>query len=200
MEVLYLMKFKRLNINYKWTINAFIFSFVLAVIMNFSSDILLKKSNIIIAFFVLLLIVLMGILFDVIGIAVATGNEEPFHSMASNKVLGAKQSIKLIRNANIVTNFCNDIIGDICGIVSGAALTSIIAKLSLTGTKSTIYATIFGGILSAVTIGGKALGKNLGMHRSQSIIFAVGIFLAWIEKNTGINFFPSNSKGIKNRK
>lgn len=194
------MRSKKLNINYKWTINAFIFSFVLAVIMNFSSDILLKKSNIIIAFFVLLVIVSTGILFDIIGIAVATGFEEPFHSMASNKVFGAKQSIKLIRNADIVTNFCNDIIGDICGIVSGAALTSIIAKLSLSGAKSTIYATIFGGILSAVTIGGKALGKNFGIHESQSIIFAVGIFLAWIEKYTGIDFFSSNSKRNKSRK
>ncbi|HHV73729.1 MAG TPA: hypothetical protein GXX41_03535 [Thermoanaerobacterium sp.] len=188
------MKSKKFNINYKWTINAFIFSFIFAVILNFSSDVLLKKSNIIIAFFVLLVIVLIGVLSDIIGIAVATGTEEPFHSMASNKVFGAKQSIKLIRNANIVTNICNDIIGDISGIVSGAALSSIIAKLSISSTKSTIYATVFGGILSAVTIGGKSLGKNLGMYKSQSIIFAVGILLAWLEKNTGIEFFPSNSK------
>ncbi|MEG6565844.1 hypothetical protein V6B95_02590 [Thermoanaerobacterium saccharolyticum] len=192
------MKSKKFNINYKWTINAFIFSFIFAVILNFSSDVLLKRSNIIIAFFVLLVIVFIGVLSDIIGIAVATGTEEPFHSMASNKVFGAKQSIKLIRNANIVTNICNDIIGDISGIVSGAALSSIIAKLSISSTESTIYATIFGGILSAVTIGGKSLGKNLGMYKSQSIIFAVGIFLAWFEKNTGIEFFQSNSK--KNKK
>ncbi|SNX55372.1 hypothetical protein [Thermoanaerobacterium sp. RBIITD] len=192
------MKSRSLNINYKWLVNASIFSFILAVVLNFSSDILLKKSNIIIAFFVLLLIVFTGILFDIIGIAVATGNEEPFHSMAANKVLGAKQSIRLIRNANIVTNFCNDIVGDICGIVSGAALTSIILKLSITGTKSTIYTTIFGGILSAITIGGKAIGKSFGIYKSQSIVYWVGIFLAWIEKNIGINIFPDRRN--KNRK
>lgn len=184
------MKSRNININFRWIANVTIMSFVLAVIFNFFSDIILKKSNLFFAFIVLAFIVLIGIIFDIIGIAVATGNEEPFHSMAANKVYGAKQAIKLVRNANIVTNFCNDVVGDISGIVSGAALTTIIIKLSLEGSKSTVYSTVFGGLLSAVTIGGKALGKNIGINKSQSIIYMVGIFLAWIEKNTSINVLP----------
>lgn len=192
------MKPKGLNINYKWIINSAIISFTLAVVLSFSSDVILKKSNIFIAFFVLLVIVLIGIIFDIIGIAVATGNEEPFHSMASNKVVGAKHSIKLLRNANIVTSFCNDIIGDICGIISGTALTSIIIKLSIVGEKSTWYMTILGGILSAITIAGKAIGKNIGIYKSQYIIKILGIFLAWLEKNIHISLIYNNIS--KNRK
>jgi hypothetical protein len=192
------MKTKNSHAQFKGITYITVMTFLLAIIFSFSSDILLKKSNVIIAFFILLLIVFIGIIFDMIGIAVATGDEKPFHSMAANKVYGAKQSIKLIRNVNIVTTFCMDVVGDISGIISGAALTTIIIKLSIQGTKSTIYFTILGGLLSAVTIAGKAIGKNIGINKNQSIIYIVGIFLAWIEKNIGINIFSDYRN--KNRK
>ncbi|WDC83794.1 hypothetical protein PL321_14940 [Caloramator sp. mosi_1] len=80
-------------------------------------------------FFVLISIIFVGIIFDIIGVAVTAAEEAPFHSLASRKVKGAKTAVKLIRNADKVSNFCNDVIGDICGVVSGAAGAIIISKL-----------------------------------------------------------------------
>ena len=57
--------------------------------------------------------------------AVATANEKPFHSMASRKVPGALEAIRLLRNAERVSSICNDVVGDICGVVSGSASATI---------------------------------------------------------------------------
>ena len=69
------------------------------------------------AFIVLLLIVFLGILFDIIGVAVMSANEKPFHSMAAKKLPGAVEAMKLLRSAEKVSSFCNDVVGDICGVV-----------------------------------------------------------------------------------
>jgi hypothetical protein len=98
-----------------------------------------------------------------------------------------------------VANFCNDVVGDIAGIVSGAALMAIIAKLAFEGPKSSIYTAILGGLLSAITIGGKAIGKNIGINKSQSIVYTVAVIFAWIEKNTGIKVLP-NYKNNRRKK
>ncbi len=71
-----------------------------------------------------------NIFFDIIGIAVTTAKEMPFHAMAANKVEEAKYAIKLVKNASQVSNFCNDVIGDISGIISGSLGATIIFKLA----------------------------------------------------------------------
>ena len=62
----------------------------------------------------LIIVIAIGIMFDLIGVAVTVGNEEDFHAQASKKIKGAKTSIKMIRNSAKVSNFCADVIGDIC--------------------------------------------------------------------------------------
>ena len=71
------------------------------------------------AFLILLVIVMVGIIFDIIGVAVTSADEKPFHSMAARKVPGSQEAIKLLRNAERVSSICNDVVGDICGVVSG---------------------------------------------------------------------------------
>ena len=66
------------------------------------------------------MIILVGILFDIIGTAVAAAEESALNAKAAKKVPGAREGVYLIKNADKVANFCNDVIGDICGTVSGA--------------------------------------------------------------------------------
>ena len=49
--------------------------------------------------------------------------------MAAHKEKGAKEALKLLRNADRVSSVCNDVVGDICGIVSGATGAVIVARL-----------------------------------------------------------------------
>ena len=110
--------------------------FLSATLSNISSTIL-ESAGLASSFLILLIIIIIGIIFDIIGIAITTAEEAPFHSMASRKLYGAKQAIKLIRSANKASTICNDVIGDICGVISGAASSYIIITISKTASLTT---------------------------------------------------------------
>ena len=119
--------------------------------------------------------------------------------MAANKVEEAKFAIKLVRNAGQVSNFCNDVIGDISGILSGAAGTTIIYKLMnryslVDGTMLTIIIT---SLIAAFTVGGKAFGKSIALFNYERIIYSIAKILNLIEKRLGIDIFPNKKKNKK---
>lgn len=172
-------------------------TFFLAILFSLSSEVFVQKFNsIFLSFVILLIIILIGIIFDIIGIASTSADESPFHAKCANKVPGASQSLKLIRHADKVASFCNDVVGDICGTVSGALGASIILQVlftypTLTALESYLTITIT-GMVAALTVGGKAYGKSFGITRANHIIFQVGKFLAWLEGFSGFDFFGSN--------
>ncbi|MBR3152385.1 MAG: hypothetical protein IKF52_02070 [Clostridia bacterium] len=98
----------------KWFITVFFTTFFLSLFFSFLSTTAINDLEIIPAIIILVIVVFVGIVFDLIGVAVTVADEENFHAMASKKVDGAKTSIKLIRASSKVANICADIIGDIC--------------------------------------------------------------------------------------
>lgn len=175
---------------YTWVFRVALLTLVLAIFMSIFSEILLRSVNTFIAFFVLIIIISIGISFDTIGIAVATANERPFHAMASKKIGSAKYSIALIKNASQVSNFCNDVIGDICGIVSGAAVAIIISNLFVEGSgnvSTPVFSIVLSGLVAAMTVGGKAVGKEIAISNSKNIVHFVGKVLYYAHKKIGIN-------------
>lgn len=162
-----------------------IFAFLLSVFMSTFSDILLRKSNTAVAFIVLIAIIFIGILFDIIGVAVTVTDEKPFHSMAASKVKGAKSSLMLIRNASRVSNVCNDVIGDICGIISGSSAAFIVTQVDFSDVgfmSAAVFSVILSGIVASLTIGGKAFGKEIAINNSKEIISMIGRILSVFSK------------------
>ena len=98
--------------------------------------------------------------------------EAPFHAMASRKVAEAPDALRLLRNANRVSSFCNDVIGDICGVISGSASAVIAARavLGMESTKATIVTLGMSALVAAVTVGGKAVGKTFAMGGSVQVV------------------------------
>ena len=92
--------------------------------------------------------------------------------MAASKVKGSKESIAIIKRASVFSNIFNDVIGDTCGIISGATLGAIFIKIAMSSTS--IYYTVASALIAAVTVGGKALGKGLSIKYAESIVFVVG--------------------------
>lgn len=170
--------------NTQWIIFIIFLTFFLSATISVISSTLLENVGIIISFLILLIIIIIGIVFDIIGIAITTAEEAPFHSMASRKLYGAKQAIKLIRNANKASTICNDVIGDICGVISGAASSYIIITISKTAslTTSTVIGFTLTGLVAAATIGGKAIGKTFALRYSNYITYKVGIALNFVSK------------------
>lgn len=182
--------------NIKWIVLITIWTFVLAVLVSIISENLMRNMKLIYAFIILMIIILIGILFDTIGIAVASASEKPFHSMAANKVFEGKYAVKLVRNAVSVSNFCNDVIGDICGIVSGAAGSIIILEIVKTYSlgDATLYSITMSSLIASLTVGGKAFGKEVALKNSNKIIFFVAKIIMILDKKIGVCLLPDIKK------
>ena len=162
----------------RWPIQVFCISVVLSAVLSFASEEALDGADLAMAFVVLVCFILMGIIFDIIGVAVTAADERPFHSMAARKTPGARQALHLIRRANQVSSFCNDVVGDICGIISGTTAAVIVVHLqSVVSIRSSAISLAVTALVSGLTIGGKALGKAFAIERSTTVLHLVGRFL-----------------------
>lgn len=174
-------KQKKTN-NNSWVIFIAITTFILSLLFSFISNTVIANLNIILGVIVLILVILIGVIFDLIAVAVTVGNEEDFHAQASKKIKGAKTSIKMIRNSAKVSNFCADVIGDICGVLSGAISAMIAFKLTENYGMSSSLQFVFSAIVSSLTVGGKAFTKEIAKKNSTKIIEFVSKFIKTNEK------------------
>ncbi|MBQ7415597.1 MAG: hypothetical protein IJW14_01005 [Oscillospiraceae bacterium] len=170
---------KERNKTIRWVVTIFFVTILVSGIISLLSDYIMSVSGIVVAFLILLVIILVGILFDIIGVAVASANEKPFHSMAARKVPGAQEAIKLLRNAERVSSICNDVIGDICGVVSGSASATIAAQVlqHFEFGWPAFVSLVMSALVAGFTVGGKALGKTFAMNSCTEIISFVGRLL-----------------------
>lgn len=165
------VKNKRL-VDYKWILTVTLLAFFISLVFSFFSEMTIPNANSIVATIVILLFIGIGILFDMIGIAITVADLKTFNSMATKQVRGAKLAVRLIQNNEKASSFCNDVIGDICGIISGSAgvaLSSILAKTF--NLNLFIVSLLITAIIAALTIGGKAIGKATAINRSTPILF-----------------------------
>ena len=161
--------------NPAWLATTVIVTFVLSVFISFLTSSRLNDVALGVAFFVVFLFIFLGIFFDIIGTAITAASDVPFHSMSANRVFGASHTVKLIKHSEKVANICNDVIGDICGIVSGGMGTFIVGELvSLHGFNALVSSLLATGIISALTVGGKAAGKTFAINNCNNIVFLVG--------------------------
>lgn len=163
-----------------WVLLITVISFAASVALTIISSRILKNASITIAFLVILLIILVNIIFDIIGIASTAADEAPFHAMASRKIFGAKRSIRLIRNADKVSNLCNDVIGDICGIISGAAGAYIVFRIIGSRQVVSVLELAVTGLITAFTVGGKSLGKIIAIRNSNFIVYKVSVIIQFV--------------------
>ena len=177
---------KEINKNKKkrdnWVVTVIIITFTIALVLGFSSEILSKKLSLFPALLILMAIIMIGIVFDVIGLSIATADAKIFHAMAAKKVKGAKQALKLLKNVEKFTNVCNDVVGDIAGIVSGATGGSIgvmiLNMIKIEGvTLEVFFLSLVSALIAALTVGGKAFGKKIAINNANDIVFTVAKIL-----------------------
>ena len=167
---------KERNKTIRWVVTIFFTTILISGIISLLSDEIMSRSGMAVAFLILLAIILIGILFDVIGVAVTSADEKPFHSMAARKVNGAQEAIRLLRNAERVSSICNDVIGDICGVVSGSA-SATIATLVIVNSQSAYpqaVSLLMSALVAGLTVGGKAIGKTFAMNSCTAIVHTAG--------------------------
>ena len=167
---------KERNKTIRWVVTIFIVTILISATISFASTNLMEISPNILKFIILLVIVFVGIIFDVVGVAVTSADEKPFHSMAARKVRGAQEAIRLLRNAERVSSICNDVVGDICGVVSGSASAAIAAQVleSFTFAWPQIITLLMSALVAGLTVGGKAIGKTFAINSCTKIVHTVG--------------------------
>ena len=170
---------KERNKTIRWVVSVFLITILVSGIISLGSEELMASSSMGVAFLILFAIVMLGIVFDIIGMAVATADEKPFHSMAARKVPGAQEAIALLRNAERVSSICNDVVGDICGVVSGSASATIAAQVlqHFEFSWPRVVSLVMSALVAGLTVGGKAVGKTFAIDSCTAIVHGVGVIL-----------------------
>ena len=142
---------KKEHNHYRWALTAFVMAVALSGLLSLSSEAILENAGLLLALLILALFIGLGILFDIIGVAVTAADPRPFHSMAAHKEKGAKEALKLLRN--------------VARLQKGLDLESVLISVGVTA------------LISGATIGGKALGKPFAMNQSKRVVHLAGRFL-----------------------
>lgn len=168
----------------KWIITISIVTFLISLFFSFLGEVIIPNAHIVISFLLIITFIVLGIIFDMIGISVTVADIKTFNSMATKRVRGAHLAVKLIKNSEKVSSFCNDVIGDICGIISGSTGITIALVISdLTNINSLIITLLITAIIASLTIGGKAIGKSFAINKSNIILYKFVSFLSFFIKN-----------------
>ena len=157
-----------------WIYKVFLMTFFLSLAFSFVSNVISSRANIFVMILITLLVIAIGIIFDMIGTASLTSNEATFHAKSSKKIKGSKEALSIIKNSVKVASLCNDVIGDICGIVSGGMGAMVAISLSSIIGNTVLSSILVSSIISSLTVGGKAIFKTVAIKKCDDIVFLVG--------------------------
>ena len=160
-----------------WPVKILVVTLFLSLAFSVLSEVLLSNVGIVVSVVVILFLLFVGIVADMIGVATTACSLEPFTAMCSRKVRGAKVAMGLVKNAEKVSSICNDVVGDICGILSGAAGASIAVKFISENMANSIQILIAGtvsAVIAGLTIFGKAMCKKYAITHCTKIVLGVG--------------------------
>ena len=171
------------NSKAKWLLTVLLISFILSLVMSVTSEGLIPKVNVVIGIIIILLFIFIAVIFDMIGVAITAQEETPFHSMASKKIKGSTHSVKLLKNADKIASICNDVVGDVAGVVSGSAGVLVASTISdYFGINKSLVVLVTTAVIASLTITGKAYGKSIAIKNSKEITKQVGKVLHKFQK------------------
>jgi len=180
-------------------------SFFLAVVVNYGADLALAGTPAVVAFLIVLLLIAINILFDTLGTSVTAAETPPLNAMAARKVPGAKQALYLVKHADRVANFCNDVVGDVTGAVTGAAGATVALKLGQLiegggNWVNQLLSLLIIGLIGGLTVGGKAAGKKLAIDRATLVVTTAGRIIYGAERLTGRSFTGGRGSNSSRRR
>ena len=156
----------------------------MSAFFSFISELTSSHAHISVMAILLVVLVALSIVTDAIGVAATSCDLAPLLAMASRKEPGSKKAIMLVKNAERVSNICCDVIGDICGIISGACTIAIVIKITADNPTANYWVSILlSSIVAAVTVGGKSFFKTIAVNNSKELIMFVARILSVFSKD-----------------
>ncbi|WP_066683363.1 hypothetical protein [Christensenella intestinihominis] len=173
-----------------WTIKIFFITLFISAGVSVAAEYFISNLSLWASVGILAALITIGVLFDIVGVAFASCDQAPFIAMSAKKNTKAHYALKMLKNADVVSNFCNDVIGDICGIVSGAAGAAITLKALVFDFPfpDLVVSIAISALIAAATVAGKAWGKTIALKKNKDIVLSIG---------TVVNFFSGGRKNEK---
>lgn len=179
---------------YKWAIRMFVIAICMSLLFGFISQTLLTNMGVIIASICICIFIFFAVVFDMLGVAVASTDNKVFEQWVKDGVKGAKTGLKLCNNAEKMCSFCGDVISDICSTLCGASGACIVATLTTSLANQNLIMLIsisVSAIIAGITIFFKAIIKEKAIKNSNRIILKISSVL----ENT---ILKENNKNVKN--
>jgi hypothetical protein len=136
-----------------------------------------------------LVIVGLAILSDMIGVAATRAAETPFVARSAKRRPGAREGLTLVRNADLVATVASDLVGDLAGTISGAMLAIIVLDLGRRAPLA-LKTAIAVALLTAATIGAKAVAKAYAVRHAEDIVQIAGHGFFLLKR-----LFPNKAQG-----
>ena len=180
-----------------------LWAFLLAGLSAYASQTAVEEITVVgVGFALLLVVIVVGILFDVVGVAAASADEAPLHARSARNLYGAEQAVRLVRHAHRVASVCNDVVGDVSGTLSGAiGVTLVLRVLQDPTDRDVVWASsLMTALIAALVVGGKAFGKTYAIRRSADIMFYAGKVVALVESVVPLRLYGNMRRQKRKRK
>lgn len=161
-------------------------TFVVSLLFAGPVNAAISRVEFLLAILILVGVIVIAVVADVLGVAATAADEAPFHAMASDRVMGAKEAVMIVRNGAHVNSICSDVIGDVCGTISGAVGAALVLDLRVVfpNIPLSVTSVLVLGTIAAVTVGAKAWTKGFAVHNAKTIVGFTGRVFAAFKKIT----------------
>ena len=183
-------KFQALSENgtkawYVWPIKILIVTLVLSFGISIISESTLQGTSFILSVALLIPLLVCAIVADVVGVSVAACNPRAFEKKDRENLQSFKMAKRLVQNAEKISCICNDVVGDVCGIISGAIGSNmamiIIGRGGVVGASALIAAGV-SAVIAGITVFGKALAKKYAIDNAEKITLIIAKILSVFSK------------------
>lgn len=160
----------------KWAFKVFILSISLSIIFSLVSQSLLPSLSPFFSIFVIVFFVFVSVIFDMVAVAFTSINKEQLDKFKNEN--GYVMAVKLCERADKVASFGGDVVGDICGILSGAGGVSLVVNMNIQDTNLNLLVTcLVSSLIAGITIFCKAIMKTYALQNCEQIAIVTGAYL-----------------------
>ncbi|MBP3431750.1 MAG: hypothetical protein J6K39_02730 [Clostridia bacterium] len=162
--------------SFKWAFKTLILSISLSIVFSMVSQSLFPKLSATLSLFVIAFFIVLSVIFDMVNVAVTTINVKQLKN--ENGKRGYETALKLCQNREKVSSFCGDVVGDICGILSGAGGVSLVVNMHIPDMNVYFVVTcLISSLIAGLTIFGKAIMKNFAVEKCAVVVMKTGFVL-----------------------
>lgn len=152
-----------------WAIKILILSVALSIVFGVLSQSIFPILPAFLSVFVIFFFILLSSLFDMIGVAFTAFDIQKLEKHKTKPIY--KTANKLCQNSDKISSFCADVVGDICGILSGAGGVSLVLNLNLQNQNISFFITCFtSSVIAGLTIFLKAIMKPYAINNAETIV------------------------------